>query len=67
MKLEKNQIKDRITLHLQENEYLIILATLKAATADDSRNGIAYFGFYGADKGEVVALHNAIDEAERRA
>ena len=66
MKLSKDQVHDEIILHLKEHEYVMILAALKAATADDTRKGIEYFHFYGAEKGEIVRLHNEIDEEERR-
>lgn len=67
MKLKKDQMHDEIILHLKEHEYLIVLAALKAATADDMRRGIEYSHFYGADKGDVVRLHNEIDEGEKTA
>ena len=65
MKLTKDHVKGRIILDLQESEYLVVLAALKAATADDSRRGLDYVAFYGAEKAELVSLHNRIDEAER--
>ena len=65
MKLEKDNMNDKIILTLSEREYLMVLHSLKAATGDDSRRGLSYFNFYTADKGEIVALHNEIDSAER--
>lgn len=65
MKLEKDNFNDKIILTLSEREYIMVLHALKAATGDDTRRGYAYEAFYQADKGEMVALHNAIDSAER--
>jgi|GEM_PF-3171837 hypothetical protein len=66
MKLQKSELTSEITLRLNEVEFLIILAALKNATADHSRRGIEHVTFYGCDKGDVVRLHNEIDEANRR-
>jgi hypothetical protein len=65
MKLSKEA--DEIVLRLKEREYFVVLNALKAATADDTRKGIAYSFFYDGDKGEVVRLHNEIEAAEQSA
>ena len=66
MKLQKDNLEGEIILRLKEPEYLIVLAALKAASGDDTRRGDAYFHFYGVERGDVVRLHNQIDEAEYR-
>jgi hypothetical protein len=66
MKLEKDNLEGEIILRLKEPEYLIVLAALKAASSDDTHRGDEYFQFYGAERGDVVRLHNQIDETEYR-
>ena len=65
MRLRKDN--NEIILHLKEQEYLIVLHALKAATGDDKRKGLDYWNFYTADKSDIVKLHNEIDTAEQSA
>ncbi len=65
MKLTKDHLHDKISLTLSEKEFFIILGALKGATADDVRKGHDYAILYGGDKGDVVRLHNEIDQANR--
>jgi len=65
MQLHKDAVNDEVILRLKEHEYIMILHALKGAASDDRRKGLDYEGFYSAPRGDVVELHNKIDEAER--
>lgn len=66
MKLTKDNLRDKLILTLSEKEFFIILGALKGASADDARKGMEYRMFYRGSKGDIVHLHNQLDEANRR-
>lgn len=65
MKLEKDQLNDKIILTLSEIEYTMVINALRAASCDDTRRGHAYSYFYDVDREEMLDLFNKIDRTER--
>jgi hypothetical protein len=63
MELSKDNRNNEVVLRLKERELLTIIGALAAAASDDKRKEPEYSVLYEAEKGEVVALWNALRKA----
>lgn len=61
MRIEKDNLNDKIILTLSEEEFLAIRAAVSASTGDDKLRGEAYFNFYGQERGFMVKLFNELN------
>ena len=64
MKLSKDNLNDEVIIHFKDAEYSMLIGALRAAASDDVRKGIAFVNFYGSERGDVVRLSNAVQNAE---
>lgn len=60
MRIQTDNLNDRIILTLTEEEFLAIRAAVRGSTSDDTRRGEAYTFFYGQEKGFMVRLFNEL-------
>ena len=63
MNLSKNQISDEVILRFKDAEFDIVCAALRAAANNISKASHEYSLFYAQDRADVVALWNAIEQA----
>jgi hypothetical protein len=66
MKIQQDNLHNKLILTLTEEEFLAVLAAVRGASSDDTRKGRDYEHFYSQEKGYMVSLYNSLSAAEQK-